>query len=379
MEYIVIDSGPKFAEFIAAASKGRYISVDTESNSLYEYREKLCLLQISIENINAIVDPLAVDVSLMAVLFENQNMEKIFHSAESDIRLIRTRCKCSFRNIFDVMIAAKYLGIKKCGLDNLVEEFAGVKLNKRYQKGNWGKRPLPAEMLEYAAMDSAYLKKIRDIFYGRLREKGLEDIRETFREIETVEPQEKRFYENGFWRLQRNFRLSPGSLAVLKELYCAREKRAEELNLPPFKILGDEVLLKLSLNPAESLKNPRNFKGITNHVLNMHGTWLVETIRRGMTRPDVGIRQNEISPEKKAFFEEVKKRLGILKKWRSETAKRRNLPSEIIINADILERIAFSNPSDEKELKSIKHFGEDKIKRYGKEIIEALKTCKNPL
>ena len=163
MSYIFIDKQKDFDELAAKLAKHKYISIDTESNSLYVYKEKLCLMQLSGEHVNAVVDTLAVDIKPLLPVFADPAVEKIFHSADSDIRVFKAAIKCTFENVFDVMVAAKYLGIIKCGLDNMVKGFFKLEMNKKFQKADWGRRPLTKEMLDYASSDTIHLKKLRDL------------------------------------------------------------------------------------------------------------------------------------------------------------------------------------------------------------------------
>ncbi|MBU2529482.1 MAG: ribonuclease D, partial [Elusimicrobia bacterium] len=227
MPYTFVDTQESFEQLIGKLRSKKYISIDTESNSLFAYQGSLCLLQLAAENVRAIVDTLKVDITSFEILLVDKDIEKIFHSAESDIKTLKLAIKTNIHNIFDVMLAAKYMGIRKCGLDGMVGEHFNVKLNKKFQKANWGARPLSKEMLDYAINDVRYLKKLRDMFYLKLKKNEiLDEITEEFVKLTKLEPQEPKFDRNGYLSYGLSRKLSMLSLAVLKELYCAREKAA---------------------------------------------------------------------------------------------------------------------------------------------------------
>ncbi|MCG2724677.1 MAG: HRDC domain-containing protein [Elusimicrobia bacterium] len=374
MPYIFVDTQPSFEQLIDKLRSKKYISIDTESNSLFAYKGSLCLLQIAAENIQAIVDTLKVDITSFEILLVDRNIEKIFHSAESDIKTLKLAFKTNIRNIFDVMLAAKYMGIRKCGLDGMVSEYFGVKLNKKFQKANWGARPLSKEMLDYAINDVRYLKKLRDIFHSKLTKSDfLDEITEEFVKLTTLEPQESKFDRNGYLSYGMSKNLNMLSLAVLKELYCAREKTASKLNVPSFKIISEDLMIRLSKSPNHALTNLQEYKGITRYVYNVHARWIQDAIQRGLEEKTVTIpKRVVISQEKMEYYQKVKERIKKLKRWRIETAKKRNTLSEVIIEGEILEKIAYRNPKNMDELIKIEGFLPIKTNLYGKEIIQLL-------
>src|SRR5262249_2530874 len=144
-------------------------AIDTESNSLYAYRERVCLVQISTRTADYIVDPLTIgDMTPFADLMANPAIEKVFHAAEYDLICLKRDYALICQNLFDTMIAARIVGLKLVGLGNLLEQYAGVKADKSHQRDNWGERPLPKESLLYAQMDTHYLPLLRDSLHAEL-------------------------------------------------------------------------------------------------------------------------------------------------------------------------------------------------------------------
>ncbi|NCP16252.1 ribonuclease D, partial [bacterium] len=147
------------------------LAVDTESNSLHAYREQVCLIQFSTHETDYLLDPLKLnDLSPLAPIFANPKIEKTFHAAEYDIITLKRDFGFSFANIFDTMQAARILGYKQVGLDSILAERFGVVVNKRYQKADWGRRPLSRDELNYARFDTHYLLSLRDLLQAELEE-----------------------------------------------------------------------------------------------------------------------------------------------------------------------------------------------------------------
>ena len=378
MSYAFIDKQKDFNDLCSSLASHDYICIDTESNSLYAYKEKFCLLQLSAENINAVVDVLAVDIKPLLKIFADPKVEKIFHSADSDIRVLKGAMPCTFVNMFDVMVAAKYLGIIRCGLDNLVKVYFNVDLNKKYQKADWGRRPLTKEMLDYAIHDTMYLKRLRDQMGAELGKKGkLAEALAQFAQICKIEPSPMRFDETGFLTLKGARQLNGRGLAVLRELYLAREVAAIKRNTPSFKVISADLMIRLSVAPREGLRNLSIFKGVSGYVLANHGPWIREALQKGLKSPEYQVPHREISREKRAYFETVKNRFKALRMWRKETAAKRNMLPEAILGNDILERVALSQPHSIEDLQAIKGLGAEKASLYGPELLEFFKKHQN--
>ena len=110
---------------------------------------------------NFVIDPLAIpDLSPLKPLFSDVNIQKIFHGADYDVRSLHRDFGIEINNLFDTELASRFLGVTGTGLDAVVKQHLDICLDKKYQKKDWSKRPLPAEMIEYAASDVMYLLPI---------------------------------------------------------------------------------------------------------------------------------------------------------------------------------------------------------------------------
>ena len=149
------------------------VAVDTESNSLHAYRERVCLIQFSTPDADYIVDPIRVaDLGALAPLFANPDQQKVFHAAEYDLVCLKRDYRFTFTNIFDTMSAARTLGWPKVGLADILASHFGATLNKKYQRADWKRRPLTPEQLDYARFDTHYLVALRDKQFQALSEAG---------------------------------------------------------------------------------------------------------------------------------------------------------------------------------------------------------------
>jgi ribonuclease D len=250
-----IASPSGLAELLALIKPVDRLAIDTEADSLHCYREKLCLLQVSVPAAvndrgyneagrDYIVDPLA-DLDLAPLCAGLAQKEIVLHGADYDLRLLRRSLGFVAHQIFDTVIAARLLGIREFSLAALVERFFGVKLTKGSQKANWARRPLPEQMVEYAMNDTRYLLPLADRLDSQLRERGrLNWLRQSCeRAIEQAAAERVRDADE-VWRIRGSGALRNRAPAVLRALWQWREKEAEAVDRPPFHILQNDELLR---------------------------------------------------------------------------------------------------------------------------------------
>jgi ribonuclease D len=243
------------AELVREIAAADRVALDTEADSLHSYREKLCLLQISVSvaaNANGhddfIVDPLAgVDLEPLRQVLEPR--EIVLHGADYDLRMLRRGLNFTAHRIFDTLIAARLLGIREFSLAALLKRYFGLELPKGSQKANWAKRPLPARMAEYAINDVRYLLPLAEKLEAELdRPRRRDWLRQSCqRAIEQAAVARVR-NQDELWRVRGAGLLHGRPAAVLRALWQWREREAEMVDRPPFHILQNEKLV----NAAES-------------------------------------------------------------------------------------------------------------------------------
>lgn len=250
----VITTAAQLAGLIGQIEAVDRVALDTEADSLHSYREKLCLLQISFATVfgidksgfqqrDLIVDPLSnVDLAPLGAALEQK--EIVLHGADYDLRLLRRGLNFRASRIFDTVIAARLLGIREFGLAALVKRYFGVELGKASQKANWGRRPLPAQMVEYAINDTRYLLPLAERLESQLLEYGRLDWlwQSCQRAIEQAAVDRVRD-EDELWRIRGSASLPGRAAAVLRALWLWREKEAEAADRPPFYVLQNHELL----------------------------------------------------------------------------------------------------------------------------------------
>ena len=252
------------------------VALDTESNSFHAYRERVCLLQISIPGADFIVDPLAVDVRPLGAVLGGER-ELVLHGADYDVRCLRREFGWDLGRIFDTMIAARRLGSKELGLVALVNAHFGVRLPKEHQRADWGRRPLKPDQLRYAALDTHFLLPLHDILSTGLAQGGATDeARREFDRIAAAAAHARVFDPEGWRKLKGARELDPEGRKLLAALWVGREERASAIDRPSFKVIPESAMVELARRKPRDEAGIRAVPGVTPHVMERAG----EVIRR---------------------------------------------------------------------------------------------------
>jgi len=370
-DYLWIDQPEAWARCLKALRAVKRFAVDLEANSLHAYREQICLIQVSTETQDYIIDPLAgLDLTEFGVLLANPAVEKVFHAADYDLSLLKSHYAWDVRNLFDTMWAGRVLGCAKMGLAGFIEEDFGVELSKKHQKADWARRPLSQEMLEYARNDTHYLLRLRDNLEQRLRDAGLyEEAMEIFGSIVHVEPSERIFDPDAFWHVRGVRELPPRGQAILRALFIFREDEARRRDTPPFKVINDGMLLRIAQYAAAEKGPVENVPGISDKLLARLGVRLQQAISQGRHDP---IPKPPRRPAPKQTSPGFSQRYEALLEMRKRLARERGVESDVILARRTAVEIAEKHPRGEEDLEKIASLGPYRRNLYAKEILQAL-------
>jgi len=358
---------PELQSLVKELSEQSAVAIDTESNSLHAYRERVCLIQISTTKTDYLVDPLALDdISLLGEIFTNPNIEKVFHAAEYDLICLKRDFGFTITNLFDTRWAVRILGYTKDGLDGLLSNRFKVKVNKKHQKANWGKRPLSPEQIHYARMDTHFLLPLGEQLQAELDKKGLVQLaQEDFERASNVEiPVSKPV----LWeRMANNHKFSPRELTILKELFDCREKIAEKLTRPPFKVMSDKQLIEIAQMPPK-YKDDLFGLGMSNKQVMRWGTAVLKAVEKGQTKQILKLPQQAKRPD-----EAYLTRLDSLRNWRKSAARKMQVESDVILPRPLMDLIAESGPRSIPELSKLLVSSPWRMTHFGSDILNTVK------
>lgn len=331
-KYILVDNEDSLVKLLADLDQYDVAAVDTERNSRHHYPVRLCLLQIAVGKHYYIVDSLC-GLNFDA-LFKTRAMQTlILHAAENDLNFLWKTYGYLPKRIFDTMLAAKYIGEEKYGLAYLVEKYFGDKLKKENQKADWTIRPLSFEMCEYAIHDTLYLNELSAILTDKLNKLNRMSW---FTEHCNILIEHAKIPPGDQWRIEGTYKYQPRELNIFKHIWNWREKQAEELNRPTFKVMSQQLMIAIvdalsphfpNINASYLPKLPINFKGKRlQSFLNM--------LRRAVSVPecDWPRRLPKASmPPKLPSDESIDK----FKRWRNEKAEELQINEKALIASNL--------------------------------------------
>jgi ribonuclease D len=358
-----------FARYLAGESR---IAVDLEADSMYHFREKVCLLQMTGRDRNVIIDPLVVeDLSPLEPVFADPAARKIFHGADYDIRSLFRDFHIVVNNLFDTQIACRFLGYSETGLEAVLHRFFDISLDKKYQKKDWSARPLPREMLEYAAQDTVFLIPLAEILIGELAEKGrLEWVREECELLSRVRAVSDED-EPLFMKFKGAGRLRRRSLAILENLLQLRREIAGKKDRPLYMVFGNQALLDIVKTRPVTSERLEKSGILSKKQAGMYGPAVIQAVKEALELPEADLPEY---PRKKLppISPRVPERVKLLKGWRDRRAESLEIDPAIVCTKSLMTAIARENPARVEELADIEEMREWQRKAFGHEIIAAL-------
>ncbi|WP_404424571.1 ribonuclease D [Nibricoccus sp. IMCC34717] len=245
-DYVLIDRPELLPPLLDALGRSEEAALDTEADNMYHYRTRLCLLQFYVAGEIHLVDVLAgLDLEPLWQALATKHL--VMHGSDFDLRLLHDLRRFRPASMFDTMLAAQLLNRPKFGLAALLEEHFGVQLDKDSQTANWSKRPLTPRLLDYAALDVYFLPRLRDLLTHELVKLDRLDWldQQCVRQMDMAMVGFPRDDEND-WRIGKSERLRSTGLAVLHACWHWREDWARQLDVPPFKVTNNDLLLRLA-------------------------------------------------------------------------------------------------------------------------------------
>lgn len=380
---IWVDKQPGLRAMLAHLRGEPALAVDTESNSLYVYTEQVCLIQISVPDADYLVDSLALDdLSGLGPLLADPAILKVLHGAEYDLSVLHRDFGFVIANLFDTMWASRILGWPAHGLAALLKANFGVQLNKRYQRANWGVRPLPPAQLDYARLDTHYLLPLHQIQSQELDARARwPQARHRFAKVAETRSESRVFDADGFWRLSGVRDLDDVGRGVLRELYHFRDQRAQAENRPPFRVISNKALLDLSSQRPKDIKELRQVKGLSQRLVGRYGRELLASIRQGETNPltwGARVRSNHgttgrLNGRPSTACQE---RFEALRAWRNTCADVRGVEPDMVLTNQDLWAVACRNPGCLADLTTDGLLARWQVEEFGDDLLAVVRRSR---
>jgi ribonuclease D len=350
------------------------IALDTEGDSLHHYPERLALVQLGLPGGTVwLVDPIALpDLSPLGPVFADPARTLLLHAGDNDLVHLKRRYGLAFGSVFDSAIAGRFLGGRALGLDVLLETYLGVTLPPSRQKDDWSERPLSPAQLAYAAADVQHLFALKARLVEELARVGrLAWVEEECAAL-AAQPAPERAVDPDPWLGVKGARdLSPRGMAILRELWALREELARAADRPPFKILSEEMMLRVAQAAPRDAATLGAIQGITPRVLGRWGVGLLAAVERALALDDSAL---PMLPRHRrpVISGAMSRRIEKLRRWRAEATVRVGLEPGVLLPNRLITTIAEAAPRTQEELARIEGVRRWRVEALGPELLAAM-------
>lgn len=345
---IWVDKQAQLDKALEQIADHRIIAIDTEADSLHSYFDKVCLIQISDTSDDFVIDPLArIDIARFGKIIGDPSITKVLHGADYDLRILNRDFGFVMSGLIDTMVSAQLLGYEAYGLAALLERHFNVKVNKAHQRADWAMRPLPPDMLEYAAMDTRFLVPLA----AKLREELValgrwEWAVEEFGRLEAIRFRDASEDEEPWRKIKNISGLDRRGLAVLRDLHRWRDALARKADRPPFKIIGNDAMVDIAREKPESAEALGKLKSVAQYHRQRYGRDLVEIVQKAAAIAEADLPQRG-EPKQWLRDKALENRINLLKRVRDKVAADLKIDSGLLAPRHVLSAIATTGTLDD--------------------------------
>lgn len=349
-----VETQEQLQDLIAAIKAGTGpVALDAERASGFRYSQRAYLIQLRRQGSGShLIDPIHFDdlSELQAAL---EGVDWILHAASQDLVCLAEVGLKPTAALFDTELAGRLLGLPRVGLGPMIETQMGFALAKEHSAADWSTRPLPESWLNYAALDVEFLIELWEILEQQLRDSNkfewalqeFEHVKINTSPIERVDP----------WRRTSGMHVvrKPRELAVVREVWQARDAIARDRDTAAGRILSDSHIVTLASSGLTTAKELRQLSFM--HLRNVKrnaDVWIEATL----TAHDLD--EADLPPAKlpssgpppprnwEVRNAEAWKRLEFARAAVSSLAEKSGLPVENLMTPDTIRRILWTPPED---------------------------------
>lgn len=293
MNFQIVNKQNEFDELCERLSTSDWLGFDTEFVSEDCYRPDLCLIQVASRDELAIIDPMGLEeVSRFWDLLLDPTRKIVVHAGREEVLFCYRATGQKIPNLFDIQLAAGFIGLEyPASYGNLLQKIIGYKLEKGETRTDWRARPLSADQLQYAAEDVAHLERLHERLSKQLDSLGRSDwlSAETADWLNRLVHQEN---QEQWHRLSGAQSLSPQGNAILRELWLWRHKLASQRNLPPRRLVRDDLLVEMARRGSPDPKRIANLRGMHHSGMRQYVDPIAKCIERGLAAPEIRFPKN---------------------------------------------------------------------------------------
>jgi len=374
---LLVTNETELARAVAHLERAACIAFDLEANGLFAYRAKVCIVQLATTDAIFVVDALATSLRPLEPLLRSSDVLKIVHDVAFDARLL-AEAGAELANVHDTSIAARMLGRTATGLASLLLSEVGVGIDKSMQQHDWGKRPLDDAALGYLACDVVHLHALESKLWPLLHACHIDDEVEEETRYRLAQAAGSAKMNDGrppYLRLKGIDRADAADLPILRRLAELREARARELDVPPYKVLGPDVLFAIAQNKP---KTPDDLECISGAAAGRARSLTREILRA----VEDGVRDGAIPEEDRAMLVRPSLPNAVVRArrarerrlmcWRKDVAKRRAVDDQVVLPGHCLQDLASLSLPSLDAIAAVPGIGRFRVERDGAALLAVL-------
>lgn len=361
-----VRSPDQLAALAQPLAQAKWLAVDTESNSMFVYRERVCLIQLNIEGLLVIIDPFELpqgpgSLGPLATALANPDQAIYLHGGEYDVVCLQRDYGVQVTSVFDTQQAASLLGWNKTGYGAVVEAVCEISLPKGHSDYNWGKRPLDEEAISYAIDDVRYLPTVAEHLQAAIIEADLEEeLAIANQAVEQVQARQPGYDPADIWRLKGVSDVPNKHLGILVALHQWRDSVALEQDRPPGRVIPNDLLVALARVAPLNFGMLRRLR-LRSHTLRDHGDHIIAHVQAALSQPP----QIPEPPARREPDPQERPREQALKAWRKQEAERRGVTTQVVLPARSLDYLKRRGADD---LSQVPQLGAKRIRLYGEQL-----------
>jgi ribonuclease D len=358
--------------------RGR-VAIDIESNGLFAYRAKLCVVQLAAKGEVFVADPLAVPMDGLRALLASDDVAKVVHDVAFDARILAEE-GIHLANVQDTSLAARMLGRTATGLASLLASELGVPLDKKMQHHDWAARPLDRRAIAYLAGDVIHLEALADKLFSEVDGRGIRaevDEETRYRLAQARESVDAADPRPPWVRLKGADRAPAEDLPILRRVAELRESRARELDVPPYKVLAPDVLFAIARAKPRTMEDLTRIRGATQG----RGRALARDVLEAVADP------GDVPDDERAMLVRPRLPSGLAKlrrareqrltKWRKDEAKKRGVDEQVVLPGHCLQDLADVPEATLEAVAAVPGIGAFRVERDGAALVAALAAQKD--
>lgn len=359
------------------ATSPRY-SLDVESDGFHSYAGRVCIVTLSSEARNVVVDTLALghETARLGRLVGLPGTACLLHSGHNDVLALKREFEFNFGLIHDTSVAAMLLGFTHTGLSALCESFLGFPLAKELQRYDWSRRPMQPEHMNYLINDTRHLFALTDLMLAKVREQDLVDEYEIeCRAVAASVPVEREFDPERFRRIRGALELDDIGRGVLRALYEWRNQAAKSLDRAAFRVVSDGSLLDLARTKPTEASALAGVRGVGEWLMSQAADDILAAIQRGIAQPAPFRAPHRGQPQDNGqrMSPRQRDRLGRLKKWREREAAARGVGLQAVLPTAVLHDLVLQPPESAEAMEKVERVGSSRARRYGEQVLKIVR------